>query len=283
LGSNPILADNRLLSRKTKSTTMKIEQILNLYDREQRIDVEWPGARRERTATVVRHVPTVNYESGFVLHSRLNAATADAAIRDQIDYFERLGVDFEWKLFSHDSPADLLQRLQSAGFEVEEPETIMVLPLDAVPAVLLQPVAADVRQITTTDQLADVIGVEQQVWNEDFADLSERLANDLTRTPELLRVFAAYMDGRPISSAWLYFHPGSQFASLWGGSTLPAYRKQGFYTALLATRVQAARQTAINFLTVDASPMSRPILERFGFVALTTAYACNWTSPTTKY
>ena len=63
---------------------------------------------------------------------------------------------------------------------------------------------------------------------------------------------------------------------LWGGSTLPDYRKQGLYTGLLAVRAREAQARGRRFLTVDASPMSRPILERFGFVTIAMATECVW-------
>jgi len=79
-----------------------------------------------------------------------------------------------------------------------------------------------------------------------------------------------------VSSAWVRFNPGSQFASLWGGSTLEQYRGQGHYTALMAVRAQEAARRGVRFLTVDASPMSRPILEKQGFRVISWAndYNC---------
>ena len=80
-----------------------------------------------------------------------------------------------------------------------------------------------------------------------------------------LSVYVAYLEGHPVACAWTVFHPGSQFASLWGGSTLAGYRGRGCYTALLASRAQEAQARGVRFLTVDASPMSRPILEKYHF------------------
>ncbi|MCA9986957.1 MAG: GNAT family N-acetyltransferase, partial [Anaerolineales bacterium] len=69
---------------------------------------------------------------------------------------------------------------------------------------------------------------------------------------------------------------GSQFASLWGGSTIERYRRQGLYTALLAARAQEARGRGVRYLTVDASPMSRPILEKLGFQFIAYSFPCKW-------
>lgn len=72
------------------------------------------------------------------------------------------------------------------------------------------------------------------------------------------------------------FYQRGQFASLGGAATLPNYRGRGLYTALLAIRVQEAKQRGVRFLDSEASPLSRPILEKFGFQRLTSAHLCEW-------
>ena len=51
------------------------------------------------------------------------------------------------------------------------------------------------------------------------------------------------------------------------------------YTALVAARAQEDMRSGARFLTVDARPMSRPILERIGFRLLTFANALHWRAP----
>jgi GNAT superfamily N-acetyltransferase len=58
------------------------------------------------------------------------------------------------------------------------------------------------------------------------------------------------------------------FAGLWGGGTLPAWRGRGVFRSVIAHRTRLARERAFSHLFVDASAQSRPILERLGFVAL---------------
>lgn len=254
---------------------MNAEQILALFDQEQRRDVEFSDVRREVTPTVVRQVGLYHPQSA-IIYSWLTPENVEAAIREEIAYFSRLGHSVEWKVYAHDTPPDLKERLLAHGFEAEEPEALVILDLETAPVALFQPVRHDVRRITDPDELSDVAIVYEGVWQEDFALLHERLANDLRQDPDHICVYVAYVDGLPASSAWIYFHEGSQFASLWGGSTLPAYRKRGLYSALLAARAQEAHRRGVRFLTVDASPMSRPILQSFGFQWLTTIYPCKW-------
>src|SRR6185436_15765518 len=254
---------------------MDAAAIRALYDREQRFEVEQPGMKREVAGPVVRQID-LSGRGSCIIHSSLENQNVENTIRDQIGYFESIGRDFEWKVYSHDRPPDLKEQLAVHGFEVEETEAIMALDLTTLPALLLQPTNHDIRRITDPSGIADVIAVKEQVLGDSFDGLGTRLANDLRNVPEQLSVYVGYAADTPVSSAWIYFHPKSQFASLWGGSTLPEYRKRGYYTALVAARSREAKQRGARFLTIDAQPMSRPIAEKIGFQLLCFANACNW-------
>jgi GNAT superfamily N-acetyltransferase len=254
---------------------MTIEQIRALYDQDQRRDVAIAGMRREVVPPVVRYVSLWD-NSSAVLYAQLDAANADAAIQEQIGHFATLGHEFEWKCYSHDTPPDLPDRLRAAGFHPDEPEAVMVLDVANPPAALLQPLTLDIRRLTDPAGLADVQAIEEAVWAEDRGWLATQLRNEVRETPDLLSIYAGYAEGQPVSAGWVRFDPRGQWAGLWGGSTLAAYRGRGFYTALLAVRVQEARARGVRFLTVDAGPMSRPILEKHGFQQIATAIAYTW-------
>src|SRR5215468_10025176 len=74
----------------------------------------------ERTGAVVRQVGTAADWNG-VLWSDLDEAGADAAVTETIERYAALGLDFEWKWYAHDRPADLPDRLRAAGFEPDKP------------------------------------------------------------------------------------------------------------------------------------------------------------------
>ena len=67
-----------------------------------------------------------------------------------------------------------------------------------------------------------------------------------------------------------------QFATLFAGSTIAEYRKQGLYTSLLATRLREIRERGYQFAVVEAGPMSKPIVSKHGFKHLTTVYDYEW-------
>ena len=260
---------------------MNQQQLLEIYDQEQRREVNYPGVERQVLPQLIRHVDP-NGVMSQVLYTDLDEHNADTVIAEQIAFFA--GQDFEWKYFTHDSPTDLKQRLAAYGFEVGEAEAILMLDLETAPESLFAPVTQDLRQITEPELLAGIMTVQSRVFgNKDTVDENEdnwvarQLAEELATTPDQVSVYAAYADDDVVvSSAWVRFPENNRFASLWGAATLRNYRKRGFYTALLAIRAQEARQRGRRFLTVDASPMSQPILARFGFQWITTSHPCMW-------
>ena len=61
---------------------METEAILALYDLEQRINIEYPGVRKEQRPQVIRYVS----ETGslhFILYSRLSGADVEAVIAEE--------------------------------------------------------------------------------------------------------------------------------------------------------------------------------------------------------
>ena len=234
--------------------------------------------RREVAGSVVRQISLHDRQS-CVIYSRLDETTAESAISEQIACFRKLGHSFEWKVFSHDSPPDLKERLLARGFELEETEAILALDLEAMPEVLLRPTQHDIQRVTKPEELKGVAAIRQATWGEDTTGHHQRLVRELQEQPDRTQIYIAYAGGSPVSSGRLNLDPNSSFASLWGGTTLKEFRGRGLYTALVAIRARAAREYGVRFLTVDARPMSRPILERIGFQFLTFANALHWRPP----
>ena len=253
-------------------------ELLALYDEEMRRNpAPLPDIRREEFRGIVRYMHERPGEHrGWIVYTHLDSATVDAAIEAQLSDPSWAGGKVEWKVYDHDTPANLKERLLAHGLQAEEPEALVVLDLADAPAYLWEPITADVRRITSADEIDAVMQVEEEVWGESQAWLGNELKHELHAGPERLSIYLAYADGQLASSAWIRFHPQRQFADLWGGSTRAAFRRRGLYTALVAVRAQEARARGVRFLTVDASPMSQPILEKIGFRTLTYTQPFVW-------
>lgn len=258
---------------------MNTTEILALYDEERRTGQHLPY-RREETPELVRHISPHKERLNFIVYSRFTAVNADAIIHREIDYLKSRGsYGLEWKTFAHDQPADIGRYLLAHGFEADEEEALLVLDLEDCPAVFLQSVTADVRRITGPAQLSEVVAVQEAVWEEKMGWLETQLKEAMAEDPDFYSIYVAYVNNEPACAAWIAFPPQRQFASLWGGSTLPQYRNRGLYTAVVAARAQEALQRGYRFLTIDASDMSRPILQKRGFKLLTHTTPYTWKNP----
>jgi GNAT superfamily N-acetyltransferase len=205
-------------------------------------------------------------------------AELDALIARQVGRFRERGERFEWKLHGHDRPDDLAQRLRSAGFEPEATETVVVARVADVAGRVRLPERVSLREVTELADLERIAGLEEAVWGDEDQEtwLVDMLASERAADPDALAIVVAEAGETVVCAAWVRFERGTEFATLWGGATLPAWRGRGIYRALVARRAQLAAERGFRYLQVDASDDSRPILERLGFVALTTTTPYVW-------
>ncbi|MFY2559114.1 GNAT family N-acetyltransferase [Corallococcus terminator] len=251
--------------------------ILERFERQVRkrltpIDSSW---RVEQANEVIRAMgPSPSPFDNSVCWARLDGANADSVIHEQVSYFRDLGRAFMWKVYSRDAPGDLEARLLRAGFEVQAHVTLVVLDtMRALPPPEL-PAGVELRRVEDPSGLVPAMEVQQAVWNQDCQWLLEALTTEMKAQPELLSVFVGWAGARPVCSSWLRIEEGTSFASLWGGSVLADFRGQGLYRAMVEARAREARSRDIPYLFVEAGDMSRPILERLGFQALSKVSKC---------
>jgi GNAT superfamily N-acetyltransferase len=254
-------------------------EILALYDKEQRRDVEFFDTRREALAHVVRHTSRPGGD-GFVIYSNLVGADIESVVHEQIEHFGSIGQDFEWKVYNHDAPVELGPLLVGLGFEEEPEETIVYLDLSVLPKSLSAISTANVERVFDPRDVDEITTMMTSAGNKGFSRIASSLKAELTEDAVHIGIYVARMNRVPASAGWIRFHEKSCFAGLWGGATLPAWRKRGLYSALIAARAAEASRRGVRYITVDAAPTSRPILEKFGFQALTRARAYVWNNAT---
>lgn len=240
----------------------------------------------EDPAPVLRMVPTETAAwGGGVFWCDLDEASADEAIAASVEAFRGTGRAWEWKHYGYDRPPDLPARLRVAGFEPDQEEALVIGEVATVRERLAgasAPEGVTIRRLRedAEGRDADFGGIGAllaAVWHEDPADYvaGHRAAQDAD--PDGVSTWLAVADdGAVVCAARAHFHAGTEFASLWGGSTLEAWRGRGIYKALVARRADEAAERGLRFLQVDASPDSRPILERLGLRALTSTTPWTW-------
>lgn len=250
-----------------------------------------PGYRIEVLPHLSRLIPLTLNSQAWVMFARLPVEQADALIAAEIAYFAELGLAFEWKWHGFDAPPDLAERLLRQGFRADEAEALMVLPTDSHAAQALASHAAAVsgagagsaapegagggaaatlcqvgRDVEVGPGVRAAVQLQEQIWGRQFDWLEADLRAAFGDPDTAIDLWLARASGATVGSGWTVGPAGSAFADLHGGALLPDWRGRGLYTALLGVRVQAARSRGVQALHVDAAPMSRPILQRKGFI-----------------
>ncbi len=235
------------------------------------------GVQAERDGPLLRFFGLDN--RGFVGYrdlGGLDGADLDDLIRRQVRIFAERGEPFEWKLHGHDRPADLAQRLHAAGFVPEDVETVVIARVAKVAREPRLPEAVSLREVSDRSDLDRIEAMEHAIWQCDHSWLADSLDAERTVDPEAVAIVVAEAEDAVVCAGWVRFERGSEFATLWGGGTLPAWRGRGIYRATVAYRANLAAKRGMRYLEVDASDESRPILERLGFVAVTTTTPFVW-------
>jgi GNAT superfamily N-acetyltransferase len=217
------------------------------------------------------HRGTTRVETGdwnAVVWSDLTSVDADTTIKEQIAGFA--GLPFEWKYYSYDQPPDLPARLEAAGFTRGATETLLVAEISDLDLGVHPPEGVRLRPVENAYDVDALVRVHDEVFGGDHSRTGRWLLHTLETRPDTVAAVLATAQGRPISSARVEFHRGTEFASLWGGGTLPGWRGRGVFRCLVAYRAALARAMGYRYLRVDATPDSCPILRRLGFVELAT-------------
>jgi GNAT superfamily N-acetyltransferase len=177
-----------------------------------------------------------------------------------------------WIAPEHDAYAPHLEALglvneDTLGFEAIENAMALVTP---------PPTSAgedvDVKQVESLDEFAGAARVAMEAFQMP-THMREEMEDGLAmrfeeyqdpRNPG--RDFIALIDGSIVGAATAV--EADAGVNLFGGSVLPEARGRGVYQALLRARWDLAMERGTPVLTVQAGRMSKPIVERLGFVQL---------------
>ncbi|HXH81184.1 MAG TPA: GNAT family N-acetyltransferase [Nocardioides sp.] len=221
---------------------------------------------------------------GFVTYRDLDGLTGttlDDLILRTVAYFrDETDLDeFEWKSRGHDAPADLREHLLAAGFTADPEETVMVgeasalaVPVDIPAEVMLR--RLDPEASTFTEDVHRMTAMQLAAFGDGPSAAS--LIASLTQHERLTEAWIAEAEGDVVCAGRLEVVPGTDFAGLWGGATIEAWRGRGIYRALVSARAQSALDRGVRHLQSDCTPMSRPILERSGLSRVTTTTPFMW-------
>ncbi len=227
-----------------------------------------PGQERildPRWALFINDVP--DPQRNLVQRIRLQPGAVEAGVAEVRAIFRAHGrTAITWEVTATSTPADLLDRLAALGMVPdEEPDVAGMVLSNPLP-----PMATDV----TVEPVIDFAGfcthmtILRRCFGRGAPDPTEaEMVHDFERrlgNEDHLRRYLAFAGGEPIAAGDAVLLDDA--VVLCGGATLPEARGRGAYRALVAARWEEAVRRGTPVLVVQAGSMSRPILERLGFV-----------------
>jgi acetyltransferase (GNAT) family protein len=255
-------------------------RLLAAYDEQLRTDAETPSALSVTVHGPLRLV-TFPHGRGFVTYRDLDWAD-EAGIRAlvavAVDHFaaDREVSRVEWKTRGHDVAPGLHEALLAAGFEPDEPESIMMGEARRLAVDVPLPDGVTLRTVTEEGDVRAMSAMADEAFGDPVSDeraesLLHRLALD-----DGMELWVAEADGRMVSAGRLEPVPHTEIAGIWGGATLAPWRGRGIYRALTAARARSALRLGRTIIHSDSTEFSRPILERSGFVKVSTTTPYTW-------
>jgi GNAT superfamily N-acetyltransferase len=176
----------------------------------------------------------------------------------------------EWKLYGHDPP-HIQDALQAAGLEPDEEEAVLVAEAASIP-----PPEIEVTVARTPELVGAFAELADRIFGNPMPGIRDGLLRGLEEDEPTQLATIVLAGGVAVSGGRVDLPEQGEFAGLFGGVTLPEYRRRGLYRATVAERARLARDRGLRWLYVDALPTSRPILERLGFRQLTTTTPWTW-------
>jgi acetyltransferase (GNAT) family protein len=173
----------------------------------------------------------------------------------------------DWWIGSSATPPDLVERLLALGLTREHGVTVAMACLEAPPGAS----GVVARGVETFEEYVTAHEIAYEAFEAPEEDREAWRAIAVERwqaeqaDPSALS-YLAWVDGEPVGSARGIFLP--QGVLCIGGAVLESGRGRGAYRALVRARWDDAVAAATPALVVQAGDMSRPILERSGFVGV---------------
>lgn len=187
----------------------------------------------------------------------------------------------EWKTRGHDGVPELDGILVEHGFLAGEPESVMIGRAAELAVDVPVPRGVTIRRVTEPADVRRMAAMQNEAFGEASPGMAEELLYRLALGKDDMELWVAEADGKMISAGRLEPVAGSDFAGIWGGATLEQWRGRGIYRALTAERARSAIRRGKRLVNSDSTEYSRPILERSGFVKVTTTTPYQWRRPGT--
>jgi hypothetical protein len=254
--------------------------LLTAYDQQLRTDAETPSAVAVERLGPLRLV-TFAGGRGFVTYQDLAGADASKIARwvaETVAFYRADPeiVRVEWKTRGHDNAPGLHEALLENGFEPDETESVMIGDASALDVDVDLPRGVSLRRVTDETDIRAMSAMQDEVFGSPASDgNAEAILRRMARG-DGMELWVAEHQGVIVSAGRLEPVPDTDFAGIWGGATREEWRGRGIYRAVTAARAREAMSLGKTLIHSDSTEYSRPILERYGLVRVSTTTPYRW-------
>ena len=188
------------------------------------------------------------------------------SIADIKEIYKKINLRFWWWIYPCGQSPETGRILQDAGLRL----------IEKVPCM-----AADLNDLVSYKQIPDTVTIspvkdknDLLIW-EDISfhgfEMPRRAREqygafvssfDLgAQSPQ--KLFLAYFDGKPVATSLLFTHNNS--TGIYYVSTLPTFRNKGFGLKITQAAMQAAKESGIKNVILQATPLGAKVYIRVGF------------------
>jgi hypothetical protein len=111
----------------------------------------------------------------------------------------------------------------------EETETVVIALVADIAAEVRLPEGLSLQEVTSRADFERIAALEQAVWGDENQQtwLVNMLESERAVDPDALTIVVAEAGPTVVCAAWVRFERDTEFATLWGGATLPEWRRRG--------------------------------------------------------
>ena len=219
----------------------------------------------DRPEVLILHCPRPIPYLNTVLRTRAPAERIAALIAEARGLHGRCS---RWIVTDTFDSRPLAEELDRADYRPAEHHEARAIQVDA-----FRPrprSAVTVRAVDSMARLREQNAVADRAFDMSVPETEEALAAALaqcTAPGARMYRYVGYDDAdQAIAAGGLTWYSELRFCLLWGGGTIPEARGRGAYSAVLAARIQRARELGATHVGLYArKTTSAPIVERLGF------------------
>lgn len=122
------------------------------------------------------------------------------------------------------------------GLVPQPRESIMIGTAGDLATQAQTPEGVALRRITDVDDVHAMAAMENQVYPDDDAEATAAALLHRMSIDAEMELWVAEADDQVVATGRLEPVPGTDFAGIWGGATLPEWRRRGIYRAVVSAR-----------------------------------------------